>query len=182
MRLSLRRPYADGVNDTPPSLQIHPLAAVDPAANIGEGTRVWQFSVVLAGAVIGRDCNLNAHTLVESGAKIGDRVTLKCGVFVWDGVTLEDDVFVGPNAVFTNDKEPRSKVRPGEWLQTRVRRGASIGAGAVLLPGIDIGEGAMIGAGAVVTRDVPPGETWAGNPARPVEPHGNRAPASGSDD
>ena len=144
------------------------MAAVDPAAEVGDGTRVWQYSVVLAGAVIGRDCNLNAHTLVEGGAKIGDRVTLKCGVFVWDGVTLEDDVFVGPNAVFTNDKLPRSQVRPSAWLETRVRRGASIGGGAVILPGIEVGEGAMIGAGAVVTQDVPPGETWAGNPARRV--------------
>ena len=118
------------------------------------------------GAVIGNDCNLNAHTLVEGGAVIGDRVTLKCGVYVWDGVTLEDDVFVGPNAVFTNDKVPRSRVRPDGFAKTRVARGASIGGGAVILPGITIGEGAMIGAGAVVTRDVPAGETWVKNPAR----------------
>jgi len=118
------------------------------------------------GAVIGADCNLNAHTLVEGGARIGDRVTLKCGVYVWDGITLEDDVFVGPNAVFTNDKMPRSRVRPGAFAQTRVGRGASIGGGAVILPGVTIGAGAMIGAGAVVTKDVPAGETWMGNPAR----------------
>ena len=148
-----------------PKIDAH--AIVDPAAEIGTGTVVWQFAVVLAGAVVGRDCNLNAHTLVEDGARLGDRVTLKCGVYVWDGVTLEDDVFVGPNAVFTNDKEPRSRQRPPQFLRTTVRRGASIGAGAVILPGIEIGEGAMIAAGAVVTRDVPAGETWSGNPARP---------------
>ena len=146
--------------------RIHPLADVHPGASIGAGTRVWQFCVVMDGAVIGADCNLNAHTLVEGGAVIGDRVTLKCGVYVWDGITLEDDVFVGPNAVFTNDKSPRSRQRPDVFVQTRVGRGASIGGGTTILPGITISEGAMIGAGAVVTRDVPAGETWVGNPAR----------------
>ncbi|GAA4010225.1 acyltransferase [Sphingomonas humi] len=145
---------------------IHPLAAVDEAAEVGAGTRVWQYSVVLAGARIGSDCNLNALTLVEGGAVIGDRVTLKCGVYVWDGITLEDDVFCGPNATFTNDKTPRSRQRPDEFARTIVERGASIGAGSVILPGIRIGAGAMIGAGAVVTCDVPAGETWVGNPAR----------------
>lgn len=146
--------------------KVHPLADVHPGAQIGDETRVWQFSVVLDGAVIGRDCNLNAQTLVEGGAVIGDRVTLKAGVYVWDGVTLEDDVFCGPNATFTNDKYPRSKQYPEEFAKTLVKRGASIGAGAVILPGVTIGEKAMIGAGAVVTKDVPAGETWVGNPAR----------------
>lgn len=145
---------------------IDPLAAVHLGAKIGRGTHVWQFSVVLDGAVIGADCNLNAHTLVEGGARIGDRVTLKCGVYVWDGVTLEDDVFVGPNVVFTNDRAPRSRVRPDVFAKTHVGRGTSIGGGAVILPGVTIGDRAMIGAGAVVTRDVPSGETWFGNPAR----------------
>lgn len=149
---------------------IHPLACVDPGARIGARTQIWQFVVILNGAVIGADCNLNAHVLVEGGAVIGDRVTLKSGVFVWDGVTLKDDVFVGPNAVFTNDKTPRSRQRPATWPQTLVGKWASIGGGAVILPGITIGEGAMIGAGAVVTRDVPAGETWIGNPARRHEP------------
>ena len=149
---------------------IDPTAVTHPGAKIGAGTRVWQFSVVMDGAIIGADCNLNAHTLVEGGALLGDRVTLKCGVYVWDGITLEDDVFVGPNAVFTNDKTPRSRQRPATWPQTIVGKGASLGGGAVILPGITIGEGAMIGAGAVVTRDVPAGETWIGNPARRHEP------------
>ena len=99
---------------------------------------------------------------------LGERVTLKSGVYVWSGIILEDDVFCGPNATFTNDKRPRSKVHPATFPTTRVCRGASIGAGAVILPGLTIGEGAMIGAGAVVTRNVPPGETWVGNPARPL--------------
>ncbi|KQS46297.1 dTDP-6-deoxy-3,4-keto-hexulose isomerase [Sphingomonas sp. Leaf198] len=147
---------------------IHPLANVMSDV-IGEGTRIWQFSVVLAGAVIGRDCNLNAHTLVEGGAILGDRVTLKCGVYVWDGITLENDVFCGPNATFTNDKRPRSKQHPTAYAQTVVEQGASIGAGAIILPGVRIGKGAMIGAGAVVTRDVPAGATMVGNPARAVQ-------------
>ena len=144
---------------------IHPLAAVHPGATIGAGTRVWQFCVVMDGASIGTDCNLNAHTLVEGGAVIGNRVTLKCGVYVWDGITLEDDVFVGPNAVFTNDRRPRSRLHRLPFGRTLICRGASIGGAAVILPGLTIGEGAMIGAGAVVTRNVPAGETWVGNPA-----------------
>lgn len=147
---------------------IHPAADVHPDAIVGSGTRIWQFVVVMAGARIGADCNLNAHTLVEGEASIGDRVTLKCGVFVWNGVTLHDDVFCGPNVTFTNDRVPRSRRRPDHWDQTVVEQGASIGAGAVILPGRRIGSGALIGAGAVVTHDVPAGETWVGNPARPM--------------
>jgi UDP-2-acetamido-3-amino-2,3-dideoxy-glucuronate N-acetyltransferase len=150
-----------------PDAMIDPRAVVANGATIGARTRVWQFCVVLSGATIGEDCNLNAHTLVEGGATIGNRVTLKSGVFIWRGVILEDDVFCGPNATFTNDKMPRSRVSPEAFLSTVVARGASIGAGAVILPGVRIGQGAMIGAGAVVTRDVPAGETWIGNPARP---------------
>ena len=147
-------------------MAIDPLAFVHPDADVGEGTRVWQFAAVLPGARVGRDCNLNAHTLVEGGAVLGDRVTLKCGVYVWSGVTLEDDVFCGPNATFTNDKRPRSRQVPDEFPQTIVGKRASIGAGAIILPGLTIGEDAMIGAGAVVTKNVPAGETWIGNPAR----------------
>lgn len=144
---------------------IHPLAFVHPDAEIGEGTTVWQFAVVLGGARIGENCNLNAHTLVEGGAVLGERVTLKSGVYVWNGIILEDDVFCGPNATFTNDKHPRSRIHPGEYPTTRVCTGASIGGGAVILPGITIGANAMIGAGAVVTKDVAPGDAVVGNPA-----------------
>jgi UDP-2-acetamido-3-amino-2,3-dideoxy-glucuronate N-acetyltransferase len=146
------------------SAQIHPLADVS-SDDIGDGTRIWQFAVVLQGAKIGRDCNICAHSFVEGGAVIGDRVTVKNGVFLWDGLVVEDDVFLGPNAAFTNDLHPRSKDHKS-YPVTTIRRGASIGAGAVILPGLTVGEGAMIGAGAVVTKSVPDGETWAGNPAR----------------
>ena len=148
---------------------IHPSASVSAEATTGPGTKVWQFVVIIGAASIGRNCNICAHTLVEEGAKLGDRVTLKSGVYVWSGVTLEDDVFCGPNATFTNDLRPRSRVRPDRYPTTLVGKGASIGAGAVILPGVTIGANALIGAGAVVTKDVPCGETWAGNPARRLE-------------
>ena len=145
---------------------IHPLADVGDAS-IGGGTRIWQYSVIVRGARIGSDCNICAHTFIEGRVLIGDRVTLKSGVFLWDGIVLEDDVFVGPNATFTNDPFPRSRVAV-DYPTTLVKSGASIGAGAVILPGLTIGAGAMVGAGAVVTRDVPAREVWAGNPARMV--------------
>lgn len=144
---------------------VHELADVQSTA-IGDGTRIWQYVVVLPGARIGADCNLCAHTLIENDVIVGDRVTVKSGVFLWDGIRLEDDVFVGPNATFTNDARPRSRQYPAAFPTTIVRRGASIGANATLLPGIEIGAGAMVGAGAVVTRDVPAGATVVGNPAR----------------
>ncbi len=144
---------------------IHPLADV-ASSDIGDGTRVWQFAVILAGAVLGRDCNICAHSFVENDVVLGDRVTVKCGVFLWDGLRIEDDVFLGPNATFTNDRHPRSGQRPAHWPVTTIARGASIGAGAVVLPGLVVGPGAMVGAGAVVTRDVPAGAIVVGNPAR----------------
>lgn len=144
---------------------IHPSSDVQ-ARDIGDGTRIWQFVVVLPGASIGRDCNICANCLIENRVVVGDRVTVKCGVQLWDGVTLEDDVFVGPNVTFTNDVMPRSRNTSATLLPTLVKRGASIGANATILPGITIGEGAMIGAGAVVTKDVPPAATVVGNPAR----------------
>lgn len=144
---------------------IHPLSDVQ-TKNIGEGTRIWQFAVVLAGACIGKNCNICANTFIENDVVLGDNVTVKCGVQLWDGVTIEDDVFLGPNVTFTNDKHPRSKVYPEAFLRTTVKKGASIGANATILPGITIGEGAMVGAGAVVVKDVPPGVTVVGNPAR----------------
>lgn len=146
---------------------IHPLSDVQ-SANIGEETRVWQFTVVLAGAVIGRNCNINAHCLVENDVVIGDNVTVKSGVYLWDGMRVEDNVFIGPNVTFTNDKYPRSKQYPEQFAVTTIRRGASIGAGAVILPGVTIGERAMVAAGAVVTRDVLPNAVVAGNPARQI--------------
>ncbi len=144
---------------------IHPSADVQTQA-VGEGTRIWQYTVVLPGARIGRDCNLNAHCLVENDVVIGDRVTLKCGVYLWDGTSVEDDVFIGPNATFTNDKFPRSRRKPEQFQRIVLKRGASIGANATILGGITIGEGAIVGAGSVVTRDVAPGVIVLGNPAR----------------
>lgn len=144
----------------------HPQALVE-SEKIGNGTRIWAFAHVLPGAKIGADCNICNHTFIENDVVIGDRVTVKCGVQLWDGITLEDDVFVGPNATFTNDAFPRSK-QPFELILTVVKRGASIGANATILPGIIIGEGAMVGAGAVVTKNVPPRALVVGNPAKVV--------------
>lgn len=146
---------------------IHKLADCQ-SPHVGERTRIWQFSVVLANAVIGRDCNINCHCFVESDVVLGDRVTVKAGVYLWNGMVIEDDVFIGPNATFTNDRFPRSRAWPAEFPRTTIRRGASIGAAAVILPGLEIGEGAMVGAGAVVTRDVPPHTLVIGSPARVV--------------
>lgn len=147
---------------------IHPLSDVK-SETIGKGTRIWQFSVVLAGAKIGENCNLCAHTLVEGDVCIGNNVTLKSGVYIWDGITLEDNVFVGPNATFTNDKTPRSKIYPEQFARTIVRKGASIGANATILPGVCIGQNAMVGAGAVVTKDVPDFAVVVGNPATVIK-------------
>ena len=146
---------------------IHPSSDVQ-SKQIGEGTRVWQYVVILPGAVIGRDGNICSHCFIENKVIVGDRVTVKCGVQLWDGITLEDDVFVGPNATFTNDLEPRSRNDAAKLLPTLVKKGASIGANATILPGLTIGEGAMVGAGAVVTKDVPPRTLVVGNPARVV--------------
>lgn len=132
---------------------------------VGPGTRVWEFTHVLAGARIGRDCNLNSHVFVENDVVVGDRVTVKCGVYLWDGIRLEDDVFVGPNVTFTNDRRPRSRVHVPAAVTT-VCAGASIGAGAVIGPGVTIGRHALVGMGAVVTRDVPAQAVVYGNPAR----------------
>lgn len=148
-------------------MQKHPLSDVQ-STTIGEGTRIWQFVVVLPGARIGRDCNVCAHVFVENDVVVGDRVTVKCGVQLWDGVRLEDDVFVGPNVTFTNDLLPRSGRRPDAFAVTTIGKGASLGANSTILPGVTVGAGAMVGAGAVVTRDVPPGVTVVGNPARPL--------------
>lgn len=143
---------------------IHPLS--DCKAPVPDSTNVWQFCVILPEAKIGENCNICSHCFIENGAVVGNNVTVKCGVQVWDGITLEDGVMVGSNVTFTNDKYPKSRNKEWELLPTRVCKGASIGAGSTILPGLTIGEGAMIGAGSVVTQDVPAGEMWAGNPAR----------------
>ncbi len=144
---------------------VHPLACCE-STHIGERTRVWAFAHVLPGARIGADCNICDHVFIENDVIVGDRVTVKCGVQLWDGLRIEDDVFIGPNATFTNDPYPRSKQYPEAFAQTTLGRGASIGANATILPGLSIGQHAMVGAGAVVTRSVPPHAIVRGNPAR----------------
>lgn len=133
--------------------------------DIGRNTRIWAFTHVLSKAKIGSDCNICDHVFIENDVVVGDRVTVKCGVQLWDGLRVEDDVFIGPNATFTNDLFPRSK-KEFKLIETRIKRGASIGANATILPGITIGQFSMVGAGAVVTKDVPDKVLVVGNPAR----------------
>ena len=149
------------------AVKIHPSSDVQ-SSDIGEGTTIWQSVVILPKAKIGSNVNICAQCMVENDVTIGDRVTIKSGVYLWDGVSIEDDVFIGPNVTFTNDKFPRSKVYPEHFLKTTVEAGASIGGGAVLLPGIRIGRGSMVGAGAVVTKDLSVSGVYLGNPARLV--------------
>jgi UDP-2-acetamido-3-amino-2,3-dideoxy-glucuronate N-acetyltransferase len=160
---------------------LHKLADVQ-STHIGANSRIWQFTVVMPRAVIGSNCNIGACCFIEDNVLIGDNVTIKNGIQLWDGVVIEDDVFLGPNATFTNVRFPRSRreaPRSRPFVRTLVRKGASVGANATIVCGITIGEGAMIGAGSVVTKDVPPNELWYGNPARyhgPANaPTGNRA-------
>lgn len=160
--------------------QIHELADVK-TRDIGAGTRIWQFCVVLSGAKLGKNCNICAHVFIENDVVIGDNVTIKCGVQLWDGIRIEDDVFIGPNVTFTNDLMPRSKVYPKQFLQTIVKTGASIGGGATILPGITIGRYAIVGAGAVVTKSVPDGAVVVGNPARIIRYIGGFDESSGND-
>lgn len=143
----------------------HPTAIID-TPHVGRGTRVWAFAHILAGARIGSDCNICDHVFIENDVTIGDRVTVKCGVQLWDGITVEEDVFIGPNATFTNDPFPRSRQRPPEFARTRLQAGCSIGANATILPGLTIGRNAMVGSGSVVTHDVPPNAIVMGSPAR----------------
>jgi UDP-2-acetamido-3-amino-2,3-dideoxy-glucuronate N-acetyltransferase len=154
----------------------HPQALVE-SQRIGEGTRVWAFAHILPGAVVGAGCNICDHVFIENDVVVGDRVTVKCGVQLWDGVRVEDDVFIGPNATFTNDRFPRSRQRPEKYPETWIRKGASIGANATILPGLTIGQHAMVGAGAVVTRSVPPYSVVVGNPAR-IERYVSTAPGA----
>lgn len=163
---------------------IHRFADVSSSA-IGDGSRIWQFTIVLSEAVIGKDCNICSHCFVENDVIIGDRVTVKSGVQLWDGLRIEDDVFIGPNVSFTNDRFPRSRKKPERFSQTVLEAGASIGAGAVVLPGVTICRNAMVGAGAVVTRSVPPNAIVVGNPAKIigyVEALQREAAASGDKD
>ena len=145
---------------------VHPQALVE-SEEVGPRTRIWAFAHVMPGARIGSDCNVCDHTYIEGGVEVGDRVTIKSGVYLWEGMVVEDDVFLGPQATFTNDRYPRSR-QPWTCEGITIRRGATIGAGAVLVPGVEIGERAMVGAGAVVVSDVEPDVVVVGNPARVI--------------
>ena len=144
----------------------HVTSEVQNKDSIGEGSKIWQYTIILNGAVIGKNCNICSHVFIESDVIIGDNVTIKSGVQLWDGAKIENNVFIGPNVTFTNDKFPRSKQYPESFKILKIEEGASIGAGAIILPGITVGKGAMVGAGAVVTRDVDPGTLVTGNPAK----------------
>ena len=145
-------------------MRIHSTADVQ-TDKIGEGTSVWQFAVILKGAAIGRNCNINCHTFIENDVIIGDNVTVKSGTYIWDCIRIEDDVFLGPNVVFTNDLRPRSK-QAVTYPLTNVKKGASIGANSTILAGVTVGRYAMTGIGSVVTRNVPDHALVFGNPAK----------------
>ena len=145
-------------------MMIHATADVQ-SKQIGEGTTVWQFAVILKGAVIGKNCNINCHTFIENDVIIGNNVTVKSGISIWDAIRIEDDVFLGPHVVFTNDLRPRSKQRV-EYPVTTIKQGASLGASTTVLAGVTIGKYAMTGIGSIVTRDVPDHALVFGNPAR----------------
>ena len=144
---------------------IHPLADVQ-TEKIGKNTNIWQFVVILPGAQIGENCNICSHVFIENDVKIGNNVTIKNGVFLYDGITVEDNVFIGPNATFCNDRYPKSKNKNFKLEPILIKKGASIGANATILPGVTIGENALIAAGSIVTKDVPDGTTVMGHPAR----------------
>ena len=144
---------------------IHPLSDC-MCKNIPESTNIWQFCVVFPNAKIGENCNICSHCLIENDVKIGNNCTIKCGVQLWDGIELEDNVMIGANCTFTNDMYPRAKNKDWKLLTTKIRKGASIGAGSTILPGLEIGENAMVCAGSVVTKNIPAGEIWVGNPAK----------------
>lgn len=147
------------------SIKIHPTAEVQ-TDQIGIDTLIWQYCVILKGAKIGANCNINFNVFIENNVEIGNNVTVKPGVQLWDGLRIKDNVFIGPNVTFTNDKYPRSKQYPEHFAQTVIREGASIGAGSVILSGLTIGKNSMVGAGSVVTKSIPDNELWYGNPAK----------------
>jgi acetyltransferase-like isoleucine patch superfamily enzyme len=148
-------------------MMIHPLADVK-SQQIGNDTRVWQYAIIMEDVVIGENCNINCHTFIEGGVSLGNNVTVKSGVYLWTGIQVADDVFIGPNVTFTNDKYPRSKQYAEKYQDTLIHRKASIGAAAVILGGLVIGEYAMIAAGALVTKDVPARALVMGSPAKIV--------------
>lgn len=145
-------------------MNIHPLADVQ-TKKIGKNTSVWQFCVILSGAVIGENCNINCNVFIENDVTIGNNVTVKSGVQLWDGLSVEDNAFIGPNVTFTNNHTPRSKEYPKEHIGPSIKKGASIGANSTILGGVEIGQYSLVGAGSVVTKDVPPFTVWYGNPA-----------------
>lgn len=165
------------------SVNIHKSAEVY-TDKVGAGTTIWQYSVILKGASIGENCNINCHTFIENDVSIGHGVTVKSGVYIWDGITIEDHVFIGPNVTFTNDQFPRSKVYPEKFQKIIIRNNASIGANATILGGIEIGRYALIGAGSVVTKSVPAHALIKGNPGLIcgwVDESGNKLVQSGNE-
>ncbi len=146
------------------NVKIHQTAEVQ-TSNIGEGTVIWQHVVILKGASIGNNCNINFNVFIENEVRIGDNVTIKSGTQIWDGITIENDVFIGPNVTFTNDLVPRSKQYPEAFTQTLIQKGCSIGANATIIAGNTLGAYSFIGAGSVVTKNIPAHHVYYGNPA-----------------
>lgn len=147
----------------------HDTAVIDPGCSIGDGSKIWHFSHIMPDSKIGKNCNIGQNVVISPKVILGDNVKIQNNVSVYSGVVCEDDVFLGPSMVFTNITNPRSLVvRRDQYSSTAVRKGATIGANATIVCGIEIGEYAFIGAGAVITKDIRPYELWVGNPARHI--------------